>query len=185
MYRSEDIETGEIVYNFIPSYQRLEFIGDAILDYMMTRFIYHMDHELDPTGITLLKHALVNNAFYASITVKHGLHKFLRHSSIGLRNKIHKFVNSFTYRFIEQVEKLLLEGIDEEIAYDLSNVDIPKTLADVFESLVGAIFIDCHFDLDATWRIVYRMIKVETGKYSVLNFVNNYHFYFCLFKIIL
>lgn len=34
-------------------------------------------------------------------------------------------------------------------------IDPPKVLADVVESLIGAIYIDCNFSMDITWQVHY------------------------------
>lgn len=32
-------------------------------------------------------------------------------------------------------------------------IDVPKTLADIVESTIGAVFIDCNFSLDTLWKV--------------------------------
>lgn len=59
-------------------YQRLEFIGDAILDFLITCHIYEQgDENMKPGDVTDLRSALVNNVVFASLSVKYGLHKNL------------------------------------------------------------------------------------------------------------
>lgn len=33
-------------------------------------------------------------------------------------------------------------------------VDVPKVLADIVESVVGAVFIDCDFSMDTVWKVL-------------------------------
>ena len=150
--------------NYISSYQRLEFIGDAILDYVITYFVYMKNQKMSPFQITLLRTALVNNTFYASIVVKYNLHKYLRYSNQTLARSISKFVKKYKCQLFKQLDLLINSSINEQECTSIDEIDVPKALADIFESLVGAIYIDNGFDLDEVWRVIYKMIKVEVGK---------------------
>jgi endoribonuclease Dicer len=55
--------------------QRLEFLGDAILDYMITRFLFEHKKQYSPGVLTDLRSALVNNTIFASLAVKYNFHK--------------------------------------------------------------------------------------------------------------
>ena len=61
------------------SYERLEFLGDAILDYLVTCHLASLFDTLTPGQITDLRSALVNNNTLAEIAVKHKLHAHLLH----------------------------------------------------------------------------------------------------------
>ncbi|GIY26931.1 endoribonuclease Dicer [Caerostris extrusa] len=43
--------------------------------------------------------------------------------------------------------------------FELEEVDVPKALGDVFESVAGAIYLDSGMSLDAVWKIYYPMIS--------------------------
>lgn len=73
-------------------YQRLEFLGDAVLDYLITRHLYEDPRQHSPGALTDLRSALVNNTIFASLAVRHGFHKFFRHLSPGLNDVIDRFV---------------------------------------------------------------------------------------------
>lgn len=73
-------------------YQRLEFLGDAVLDYLITRHLYEDPKKHSPGTLTDLRSALVNNTFFASLAVKYDFHKFFKAISPGLFNVINKFV---------------------------------------------------------------------------------------------
>lgn len=183
MSRTEKFKDS-IIYHFIPSYQRLEFAGDAILDYLITYYIYYKDSTLSPFAITVIRQALVNNIFYASISVKYGLHRFIRHNSFALKYCINKFIIDFSQKYFEKLEDLLETNIpdsfgeeleleensdsndnDEENEDDSVSEEFPKALADIFESLIAAVFIDSGFNLEITWKVIYKMIKVEIGNF--------------------
>lgn len=73
-------------------YQRLEFLGDAVLDYLITRHLYEDPRQHTPGALTDLRSALVNNTIFASLAVRHGFHKYFRHLSAGLNDVIERFV---------------------------------------------------------------------------------------------
>ncbi|XP_046742066.1 endoribonuclease Dcr-1 isoform X3 [Diprion similis] len=73
-------------------YQRLEFLGDAVLDYLITRHLYEDTRQHSPGALTDLRSALVNNTIFASLAVRCGFHKYFRHLSPGLSVVIDRFV---------------------------------------------------------------------------------------------
>ncbi|KAF4529323.1 hypothetical protein B566_EDAN011417 [Ephemera danica] len=73
-------------------YQRLEFLGDAVLDYLITRYLYEDVRQHSPGALTDLRSALVNNAIFAVLAVRHGFHQFFLHLSPGLAQVIQRFV---------------------------------------------------------------------------------------------
>jgi len=45
------------------------------------------------------------------------------------------------------------------------DIEIPKALGDIFESVAGAIYLDSGMSLDAVWKVYYRMMKPHIGKW--------------------
>lgn len=74
---------------FLP---RLEFLGDAILDYLITRHLFDHHQDLSPGALTDLRSALVNNTIFASLAVKFGYHKYFKALSPELFHVIDNFV---------------------------------------------------------------------------------------------
>ena len=63
-------------------YQRLEFLGDAILDYVITRHLYEdKQRRHSPGELTDLRSSLVNNNIFAYLAVKYECYKYFRYSS--------------------------------------------------------------------------------------------------------
>jgi endoribonuclease Dicer len=60
--------------------------------------------------------------------------------------------------------------MDEEECEEVEDIEVPKALGDVFESVAGAIFLDSNMSLDAVWSVYYRIMKNEIG--------NNHKFFF-------
>ncbi|KAJ2708321.1 Dicer-like protein 1, partial [Coemansia spiralis] len=73
------------------SYQRLEFLGDAVLDYFITERYYNFQPALTPHRITLVKHIAASNDLFAVILVCNGLHRHIRHSSPMIRDVVRDY----------------------------------------------------------------------------------------------
>lgn len=52
---------------------------------------------------------------------------------------------------------------DECDIYEEEDIEVPKALGDIFESVAGAIYLDSGMSLDAVWRVYYAMMKPEIG----------------------
>ena len=74
-------------------YQRLEFLGDAILDFLIIAHLYACDEELDPSRLTSIKSALVNNNTFALLAVRFNLHKYLLHFEQKLESAIKQYID--------------------------------------------------------------------------------------------
>lgn len=72
----------------VSCYQRLEFVGDAVLDHLITRFLFFTYTDLPPGRLTDLRAAAVNNENFARVAVKHNLHAHLRHGSSALEKQV-------------------------------------------------------------------------------------------------
>jgi len=57
-------------------YQRLEFLGDAVLDYLITSYLFKDKRQHSPGALTDLRSALVNNTIFASLAVRNNFHKY-------------------------------------------------------------------------------------------------------------
>ncbi|GFR13484.1 endoribonuclease Dicer [Trichonephila clavata] len=147
-------------YNVITDcYQRLEFLGDSVLDYLITRQLYEDPKDHSPGKLTDLRSALVNNVYFASLAVRHKYHDFLKMLSPSLFRLMNDYIvilqESEAYKFFE-THLYYLEEIE---CFDLEEVEVPKALGDVFESVAGAIYLDSGMSLDAVWKVYYPMIK--------------------------
>lgn len=179
-------------------YQRLEFLGDAVIDYLVTRYLYELPRKFNPGQLTDLRSSLVNNTFFASLVVKYGLHGCFKHCNPSLFSAIGRFVNYQAQAREEEREEGELPDEDREERQDFPDlnapldgteddtywkvlerhycheeecqepeeVEVPKALGDLFESLMGAVFLDCGMSLDRVWRIIYRMFGQEIESFS-------------------
>ena len=75
-------------------YQRLEFLGDAVLDYLVTCHIYSTFPKYGPGEISNMRSALVNNVTFAELAVKLQLHKSLLYNSPSLFKQIEDYIRT-------------------------------------------------------------------------------------------
>ncbi|CAL5041650.1 unnamed protein product [Urochloa decumbens] len=123
-------------------YQRLEFLGDAVLDILITHHLYLSHKKTDEGQLTDLRSASVNNENFAQVAVKHNLHHFLQHSSGLLQHQITEYVNSLKGSSMDRTS-LSSNGPSRG----------PKVLGDIVESIAGAILVDSKLDLDVVWGV--------------------------------
>ncbi|KAL9677647.1 hypothetical protein QQ045_005880 [Rhodiola kirilowii] len=120
-------------------YQRLEFLGDSVLDLLITWHLYQSHKDVDPGELTDLRSASVNNENFARVAVRHELYQHLQHCSGFLLNQIDEYVKF-----------LSISRNNSSAHHDKKG---PKALGDMVESIAGAILIDAKLDLDEVWRI--------------------------------
>ncbi|KAF5270919.1 hypothetical protein FQR65_LT05386 [Abscondita terminalis] len=145
-------------------YQRLEFLGDAVLDYLITRHLYEDPRMHSPGALTDLRSALVNNTIFASLAVRHGFHRYFRHLSPALHEVVERFVRIQEESGHSLVEDLYL--LAEYECEEVEDVEVPKALGDVFESVAGAIFLDSGMSLDAVWKVYFEIMRSEIERFS-------------------
>ncbi|KAL5698799.1 endoribonuclease Dicer [Ranunculus cassubicifolius] len=121
-------------------YQRLEFLGDAVLDYLITSYLFSVYPKLKPGQLTDLRSVTVNNNAFAYVAVCRSFHTYILSDSDALSEAVKKFV-SFSDKWSSQ------QGVTE-------GPRCPKALGDLVESSVGAILLDSGFDLNLVWKIM-------------------------------
>ncbi|KAK8945029.1 hypothetical protein KSP39_PZI007693 [Platanthera zijinensis] len=133
----------------VSCYQRLEFVGDAVLDHLITRHLFFTYTDLPPGRLTDLRAAAVNNENFARVAVKHKLHLHLRHGSSALETQIREFVK-------EVQEELLKPGFN---SFGLGDCKAPKVLGDIVESIAGAMFLDNDLDTSVVWKVFQPLLQ--------------------------
>ncbi|KAM0858796.1 hypothetical protein ACQ4PT_047614 [Festuca glaucescens] len=127
----------------VSCYQRLEFVGDAVLDHLITKHLFFTYTDLPPGRLTDLRAAAVNNENFARVAVKHKLHVHLRHGSSALETQIREFVKDVR----EEISK------SDFNSFGLGDCKAPKVLGDIIESIAGAIFLDSGYNTSAVWKV--------------------------------
>jgi dsRNA-specific ribonuclease len=75
-------------YGIFLSLQRLEYLGDAVLDYLITVHLYKEYPGMSPGMLTDMRAASVNNDCYARSAIRVQLHKHVLHTS----HELHKHI---------------------------------------------------------------------------------------------
>ncbi|KAK5668181.1 hypothetical protein QVD99_005218 [Batrachochytrium dendrobatidis] len=72
-------------------FQRLEFLGDAVLSYLVMQHLYKITPPLNPGGLSKLRAELVCNQFLACVSIQIGLVKYIRHTDMTMEAAIGRF----------------------------------------------------------------------------------------------
>ncbi|KAG9458819.1 hypothetical protein H6P81_003327 [Aristolochia fimbriata] len=156
-------------------YQRLEFLGDSALDLLITRHLFETHREVDPGELTDLRSASVNNENFALTAVKHNLHQYLQHASGFLLGQITDYVKSLSAN----------QDNRNQCLSQRNGAKGPKALADLVESIAGAVLIDSRVDLEAVWKVFKPLLlpivtpeSLELPPFRELDELCSHHGYF-------
>ncbi|RUP43826.1 ribonuclease III domain-containing protein [Jimgerdemannia flammicorona] len=138
-----------------PCYQRLEFLGDAVLDFLVIRYLFNKYPNAAPGIMTELKDASVNNHILGAICLRVGLHRHVAHFSSKLVGAITQFVTA-----VSEMDK---NG--ECVGEYWSDLDVPKVLSDVVESMLGAVFVDSGFRTEAVEHMFAKWVEPVLDKH--------------------
>ena len=165
-----------------PSYERLEFLGDSVLDMIVTDYLYHAPGKnYSPGHMHLRKSALVNKHFLAYICLRMScgvdtimprpnaqglieenidtkdinLWKCLLHSSPKVLEDQQNTATRFRLR-CEEIEELLTTGTIFPWA-SLTRLQAPKFYSDMVESIIGATFLDSQGNISVVRQILYNL----------------------------
>ena len=145
------------------NYERLEFLGDAVLDFAVVTMLYETHPNASEGDLSQMKSDATCNKRLASVALRLQLYELMQINSISIRNI---FTN------LKQTSKL---GPKAPSTQDKSKRDFSSDnllvfagltkseqtsaegcLADMTEALIGAIFIDCGGDL----QVIYDLVKL-------------------------
>lgn len=125
--------------SIVPDYQRLEFLGDSILDMVCIRNLYDRFPDRDPQWLTEHKMAMVSNKFLGALAVDLDFDKYLYYSGVHIPQQISNYT-------VKIRDKLPHAKRDNQIDFWTDIEDAPKCLSDTVESYIGAVFVDSNFD---------------------------------------
>ncbi|KAF1798735.1 dsRNA-specific ribonuclease III dicer [Mucor lusitanicus] len=143
---AEALTHASVTNSSVPCYQRLEFLGDAVLDFCVTNYLFEKYHTAPPGTLHDLRKSSVNNDILSVLCIQLGLHVHIRHFSTTFPSAVKQF------------QELVVASQDEKGEYWL-NFNPPKVLSDVVESLIGAVFVDAGFNLDPVLGLFDRLLK--------------------------
>ena len=168
--------------NTAMSYQRLEFLGDSILDYVVVTGVFGEEKELKHYRMHTMRTALVNAGFLAFLCLDHSiaearaevvedtptktfhtvastvaLHiwQFMRHTSPQVTRAQMGCVERYR-GLCRSIKDSLRCGTHYPWSL-LARLEADKFLSDLVESLVGAIYIDSHGCLSSCERFLETM----------------------------
>lgn len=134
----------------IPSYQRLEFLGDSLYDVACVSYLFYRFPNKDPQWLTEHKSPMVSNKFLAALCVKLGFHTHMRYFSGTMESNIRLYV-------LENERHH--EEANGAMDYWNNEIHAPKYLGDVVESYIGAIFIDSGFNFSVVQEFFDRHVR--------------------------
>ncbi|KAL3733442.1 hypothetical protein ACJRO7_022895 [Eucalyptus globulus] len=132
-----------------PSYERLEFVGDSVLELAISNHLFLAHPGLDQGQLSNLRSVNVSTEKLARVAVRHGMYRFLRHNVQSMDDKVREFARA-------------VEEEDDTVAHG-GSVKAPKVLADIVESVAAAIYIDVDFDLKRLWVIFRGLLEPIVG----------------------
>ncbi|MED6203639.1 hypothetical protein PIB30_001337 [Stylosanthes scabra] len=134
-------------YNCKENYQRLEFLGDAVLDYLISQYFYKEYHDESCGLLTVMRTISVTNVCFALSAIRAKLHEHIIHNSKDLDKRIAATVN--------EVEKL---SVKSTFGWEL-DTSFPNVLADVIESLAGAIYVDSGYSKEVVFQSIRPLLE--------------------------
>nr|XP_045626168.1 endoribonuclease Dicer-like isoform X1 [Procambarus clarkii] len=135
--------------------QRLEFLGDAVLDYLVTGQVFSRHASYSPGKISDLRSYYVKNETLARVAVDMKLHKHLLYLAPKLEASIDNFLKICEHSYEEDTLNTEADEVDGE------DVDVPKALGDLVEAIIGAVYLDSGRSLEKTWKVVELLIGVR------------------------
>lgn len=116
-----------------PEFERLEFLGDAVIESMSLYFARKVLLRLGLSSYPELLHSIkviaLSNLGLANLLIFHGLHRFIRFPS-DIKDKVQEYIKRKSF-----------DTLCKEASLRESEA-CPKFLGDTMEALCGAIFLD-------------------------------------------
>ncbi|KAH7146308.1 hypothetical protein EDB81DRAFT_794834 [Dactylonectria macrodidyma] len=146
-------------YETIPNYQRLEFLGDALLDMAIVDYLFKRYPAADPQWLTEHKMAMASNQFLGCVCVKLNLHKHLLVTTASLSGQISGYVAELEQAEEDAQNEASKEGTAVRCNFWLSASQPPKALPDIVEAFVGAMFVDSQYNYAVVIDFFQRFIQ--------------------------
>ncbi|KAJ4410365.1 Dicer-like protein 2 [Didymella pomorum] len=156
------------------SYDRLEFFGDAVLDYIIIPRLYAHDPPLSHLKMHAIQSAMVNAAFLAfamfettvaeetfnKSTLQPELHSRVLWQYLRSGSPQMTAIRDMALQQHADVRERLIHALEHDVEFPwhlLALINAPKFLSDIVESVIGAIYVDSQGDLSACEEFVRRL----------------------------
>lgn len=187
-----------------PSYERMEFLGDSVLDLVVTDYLYNAPgKKYSPGHMHLRRSAVVNTHFLAyvclctftkvetempqidirswtlgSVTTSQEIYlwKCILHSSTRMLEDQNRTFDSFV-KWRRIIESDMGQGKIFPWAA-LTRLQAPKFFSDIVESIIGAVYLDSRGDLSpngAVQRVMRRLGILDVLEWIVRDDVDVFH----------
>ncbi|KAF8640108.1 hypothetical protein AX17_001344 [Amanita inopinata Kibby_2008] len=122
-------------------FSKLDFLGDAVLDFLVTRFVFMRNQDLPPGGLSLLKAAMVSNSTLAAIAVWSGLSDHV----LSLSKEVQPISDFSAKLRLRQCEEYRHAREEERLPGQYwRGMKPPKALSELVKLIAGALCIsDC------------------------------------------
>lgn len=120
--------------------ETLEFLGDAILDLCICRYIYEKYPNISVTRAAKLKMDLTSNTLFGWISAS---------PPLELPVLLMQNIDHFTEQFRRATKRKITE---------FESFSISKICSDVFEALIGAVLVDSGYSIETVYRVVHKIL---------------------------
>lgn len=146
-------------YEDIPSYQQLEFLGDALLETAAVDYLYFRFPNAGLQWLTEHKMVICSNHFLGFLCVQLGLHRGILTTHAHVPGQISNYERALKDAEEIEVSAASESSREKSTSFWLSAPYPPKVLADVVEALIGAMFVDSKFDYSVVRQFFHTVIE--------------------------
>ncbi|KAF9351660.1 Dicer-like protein 1 [Mortierella sp. AD094] len=127
------------------SYDRLELLGDAVLEFSVTEYYYRKCPDVPLEDFKTFKRQVLSNNILGSL-----------YASLGLEDTIIIGDQSYKNSLKEEAARAIQFKPSRDT--DWLSLDLDKTLGDAMEALIGAVFVDGGFAIEPVQEILSRTL---------------------------